>query len=117
MCAAPSFMRGKRVDTPNLKPRPASDDYRYRLATKTMITSMSRFILYLLASALATGFALAADDFPARPVKVLMPAAPGTGSDVLGRALAEEVSKRLKQPLVIDNRPGGQGGSVATKVF
>ena len=66
---------------------------------------------------LGNSLAAAADEYPVRPIKVLMPAAAGTGSDVLGRALADEVHKRLTQPLVIENRPGGQGGSVATKVL
>lgn len=55
-----------------------------------------------------------AEDYPVRPVKAVMPAAAGTGADILARAYAEEAAKRLKQPMVIENRPGG-GGIVGTR--
>ena len=58
--------------------------------------------------------ARAADDFPVRPIKALIPAAVGTGADMLGRAFAAEASKRLKQPLVVENIAGG-GGIIATR--
>jgi tripartite-type tricarboxylate transporter receptor subunit TctC len=48
-----------------------------------------------------------AEDYPARPVKVLIPLAAGGGGDVFSRALADELQKRWSQPVLVENRPGG----------
>ena len=50
-----------------------------------------------------------AQTYPAKPVRVIIPAAPGDSCDVLVRLVAPKVSERLGQPLVIDNRPGSGG--------
>lgn len=75
-----------------------------------------KLLLALPIIALFSAAAMAAEDFPLRPVRALMPAAAGTGSDLLGRAFAEEATKRLKQNMVIENRPGG-GGIIATRAL
>ena len=51
----------------------------------------------------------AAQIFPARPIKLVIPQAPGSGADVTGRMLADFMSKDLKQSVVIDNKPGANG--------
>jgi tripartite-type tricarboxylate transporter receptor subunit TctC len=48
-----------------------------------------------------------AQDYPARPIKVIIPLAAGGGGDVFTRALADELQKALGQPVVVENRPGG----------
>jgi tripartite-type tricarboxylate transporter receptor subunit TctC len=48
--------------------------------------------------------------WPERPIHVVVPWPAGGGSDVVARAFAEPLSKELKQPVVIDNRPGANGG-------
>ena len=50
-----------------------------------------------------------AQDYPTRPVKILVPQAPGSGADVVSRMLAESMSRDLGQPVVVDNRPGANG--------
>lgn len=50
--------------------------------------------------------------FPNRPIKYIVPVAPGGGSDLIGRALAEQMSRALGQPMVVDNIAGG-GGIIA----
>ena len=52
-------------------------------------------------------FAAAAQDYPARPIRVITTTSAGGTSDIFMRALAEELRKRLGQPIVIENRPGG----------
>jgi tripartite-type tricarboxylate transporter receptor subunit TctC len=52
-------------------------------------------------------------DFPSRPLKMIVPFPPGGTSDVLGRLMAEEMGKVLKQPIVVENI-GGAGGIVGT---
>lgn len=54
----------------------------------------------------AAPFAAAAQGFPSRPVKVVIPYAPGGGTDIIVRAILGEVSGGLGQPLVVENRPG-----------
>lgn len=73
--------------------------------------STRRLLLGSLVScvlASATGMA-AAQDFPARPIKLVLPQAPGSGADVVGRMLAEFMSRDLKQSVVVDNKPGANG--------
>jgi tripartite-type tricarboxylate transporter receptor subunit TctC len=53
--------------------------------------------------------AFAAQDFPARPIKLVIPQAPGSGADVVGRMLADFMSRDLKQSVVVDNKPGANG--------
>jgi tripartite-type tricarboxylate transporter receptor subunit TctC len=50
-----------------------------------------------------------AQDFPNRPIHIVVPFAPGGGTDVLTRILAQQVSDELRQQVVIDNKPGAGG--------
>lgn len=54
-----------------------------------------------------------AQDWPTKPIKMIVPYAVGQGTDIAGRYIADELAKELKQPFVIDNRPGA-GGNVGT---
>lgn len=58
---------------------------------------------------LATGFPAIADEYPARPVKIIVPFAAGGQADLFTRAIAAELGARLGQPFLIDNRAGGGG--------
>src|SRR4051812_47664457 len=49
----------------------------------------------------------AAQDYPSRPIRLLIHTPPGSLVDVLGRLVGQEVGDRLGQPLVVDTRPGG----------
>jgi tripartite-type tricarboxylate transporter receptor subunit TctC len=67
--------------------------------------------IFLAAIAGASLFANAAfaDDYPNRPIHVLTTASAGGISDIFMRILGDELHKRLGQPLIIENRPGGSG--------
>ena len=71
-------------------------------------------------SALATGLALlllpasaAAQDFPNKPIKLIVPFPAGGPNDIIARIVGQRMSELMKQPVVIDNR-GGQGGVLGT---
>ena len=60
-------------------------------------------LLLLLASAMAVA---GAQNFPSRPMRIIVPFPPGGVTDPLGRLLAEELRKNLGQPVVVENKPG-----------
>jgi tripartite-type tricarboxylate transporter receptor subunit TctC len=53
-----------------------------------------------------------AQDYPTRPVRLIIGIAPGSSPDILGRLIAQRLSERLDQPFIVENRPGG-GGNLA----
>jgi len=67
--------------------------------------------------ALAVGFAgpAAAQDYPNRPIRFIVPYPPGGGTDVVARVLTEPLGIALGQPIIIDNR-GGAAGNVGTDI-
>src|SRR5215204_333951 len=71
--------------------------------------------LVVLLSGLA-GAAPRADNYPVRPIRIIIPFSPGGPNDLIGRPLAEKMSESLGQPFVIENRPGAQGQIAALAV-
>src|ERR1700675_1003760 len=75
---------------------------------------LDRLHISAFAAALASvGLAaspLAAQDFPTRPVTIIVASTPGGGTDIISRIIADQLSKQLGQPFVVENRPGA--GSV-----
>src|SRR5437899_5165464 len=69
----------------------------------------------LLIGALALAFAgtAQAQTWPDKPVHIIVAFTPGSATDVIGRSVSNELSARLGQPVVIENRPGA-GGTIAT---
>jgi tripartite-type tricarboxylate transporter receptor subunit TctC len=74
-----------------------------------------RALLFLTSLALATASALA-QDWPTRPVMLVVPSSPGGGTDAYGRLLAQALTERLNQTFVVENKPGASGAIGATLV-
>ena len=82
--------------------------FRRQLLGIAAISAISAFGLALpLAS-------MAQSDYPNKPIKLIVPFPPGGTSDVLGRMVAEELGKILKQPVIVENL-GGAGGVIGTE--
>ncbi|MBR0643776.1 tripartite tricarboxylate transporter substrate binding protein [Plastoroseomonas hellenica] len=74
----------------------------------SIVTTRRAALMGLGAAALARP-ALAQSGFPSRPIRVIIPWAPGGTTDVQMRALCDAASRRLGQPVIADNRPGAGG--------
>jgi len=71
-----------------------------------LYSSGARFLAVALLAISAHAFA---QDYPSKPVRVVVPYSPGGGTDVLSRAIGERLSAALGQSFVIENRPGANG--------
>ena len=60
-------------------------------------------------AAVVSGSSLHADDFPSRPITFTNPFGPGSASDTLCRIIADPLGQALKQPIVVEDRPGADG--------
>src|SRR5450631_2096399 len=70
---------------------------------------MRRALLIWLASLLLAALPAAAQDWPTKPVRIIVPFGPGSTPDVVARLIADQLQKKLGQPFTIDNKPGASG--------
>ncbi len=84
-----------------------------KLLLTNMKLSMKRYLpsslLQIFLGCLLIGFCTLAEaqNYPNRPIKVVIPFAPGGPSDIVGRVLAQQMSENLNTPIIIENKPGG----------
>ena len=74
-----------------------------------------RFVTTLLAAAatLSPGRD-AAQDYPSKPIRIIVPFTPGSATDVMGRIVGERLNAAWGQPVIVDNRPGA-GGTIGIR--
>ncbi|MCX7151295.1 MAG: tripartite tricarboxylate transporter substrate-binding protein, partial [Proteobacteria bacterium] len=77
---------------------------------------MNKFIALVVAALVLSGTALAQDRYPAKPLRIIVPFAPGGSTDIVARLLAERLAGPLGQPVVVENRPGAAGNIGADAV-
>lgn len=83
---------------------------------KTRRATLSVMAATALVALGATGAAQAQSDYPNKPIRLVVPYAPGGATDVIGRVLAKQLSEALGQQFVVDNRAGAGGSLGAGQV-
>jgi len=68
------------------------------------------------AAVLPFASARAQDDFPTKPIKIVVPFAPGSATDTTARGLGQKLQEILKQPVIVDDKPGASGQLGASAV-
>jgi len=77
--------------------------------------AMPSLLRNLLGLALAIfASAAAAQGYPAKPLRLIIPFSPGGSNDIVGRMAAAQLGERLGQPVIVDNRTGA-GGTIGTE--
>src|SRR3989442_5888563 len=71
------------------------------------MNGIARFVACFVLSTLS--LSALAQTWPERPVKFILPLGPGAGADIGARLFADRLAKRWGQPVVVENRPGGDG--------
>ena len=73
-----------------------------------------RFVRYLaIALSLLSASAVMAEDYPSKPIRLIVPFPPGGPNDIIARVVGQRMSETAKQPVIIDNR-SGQAGALGT---
>ena len=92
----------------------APDDGAPKPGTRMTIAQRTACVLLFIAALVVAAFpAVAADDYPSRTVKIIVPFGAGGPTDVYTRAIAEELRKSLHQTFIMENRPGA-GTTIGT---
>jgi tripartite-type tricarboxylate transporter receptor subunit TctC len=74
----------------------------------------SRFAAVLIVASFAAGAATAAEKYPSRPIRMLVPFSAGSQTDILARWMGEKITEASGQQVVVDNRPSA-GGTIASQ--
>jgi tripartite-type tricarboxylate transporter receptor subunit TctC len=70
---------------------------------------MKKALALLVAIVLCAGGAVAQERYPQKPLRIVVPFAPGGSTDIIARLIGERLSGALGQAVVIENRPGAAG--------
>ena len=75
--------------------------------------NFARYILPMLAA--CTALPAPAQDYPVKPIRLVVPFGPGGTTDILARVIGDRLTERWGQQVLIDNRPGA-GGNIAAEM-
>lgn len=87
-------------------------DYRVPESSKSRgDIMMMQLLKWIVAVCMGLGFALTANSqpFPHKLIKIMVPFAGGSGTDAVARITAQNLVESLKQPVIVENRPGANG--------
>jgi len=90
------------------------DMVRFARVRRDRLSGFSRLAQSIALAAMVAllpfaALAQSADQYPNRPVKMLIPYAPGGATDIIARHVSPKLQETLGQPFVVDNRPGASG--------
>jgi tripartite-type tricarboxylate transporter receptor subunit TctC len=74
-----------------------------------MTNSSRRVVLALGFVLIASGYAAQAAEYPVRPIRLIVPFAPGGSNDIMARIVAQSLHQSMGQQVIVDNRPGASG--------
>jgi tripartite-type tricarboxylate transporter receptor subunit TctC len=80
-----------------------------------MMLLLRKLVPLLAFAVLPVALGAYAQDFPTKPIRLIVPDATGGSPDTLGRILAQKLSESLGQQVIVDNRPGA-GGILAAEI-
>src|SRR6267378_8276155 len=93
--------------------QPQRSECRWLTQGARMSGKLGRSITTLALCALHVG--AQAQTWPSKPIRIVVPFTPGSGTDIIARTVTERLSPQLGQPIVIENRPGA-GGTIGAAV-
>src|SRR5438034_9952902 len=79
---------------------------------QTLTKTIAAVLATLLVAAVLA--AAVAQNYPSRPIRLIVPLTPGSGADIAGRIVAKFMNDAWHQPVVVENRPGA-GGQIGTQ--
>ena len=86
------------------------------IAARATDQLMKRFALMVMVLASIASFTPAsAQNYPTRPIKVVVPFTAGGGSDITARMVTEQMAPKLGQPMIVENRPGASAAVVGVR--
>ena len=80
------------------------------------IPGLTTAVLLIAILSLSSSLAIGADDYPSRPIKLMVGASPGGTTDTMARAIAPPLASSLGRPVLVENRPGAGGNLAADAV-
>jgi tripartite-type tricarboxylate transporter receptor subunit TctC len=80
------------------------------------IPGLTTSVLLIAILSLSSSLAIGADDYPSRPIKLMVGASPGGTTDTMARAIAPPLASSLGRPVLVENRPGAGGNLAADAV-
>lgn len=82
----------------------------------SLMRALKRVLTAMMATCALITSAQAASDFPQRVVKIVVPFGAGGLTDILARAMAQDLAKMWGQPVIVENKPGASGAIAASYV-